>query len=470
MTAFDDDLVDFDFRSLLNSMAADTEHGPDSLFPGLGSAAISSGNYPMMNSTAYPPPMPNTMSHRTSQSLSLTGTSNANQQQLLEGFRKHRADSSQKWSNRLRAASDMHLNGLISSDDKAMMKDLILRGNREFEEEYERAERTHNWGPVQQMLRVHRANQSMNNNNNTQQQQQQQQPSQQQQPQSQQQQQTNHTNSLGFLLDDAMDILGQEFSHLATPPVNDATSTSRKRIASRSTPVQRVRKVNQPPSSTAPQMRMYARSDAIEHDQPSRRTPPPSLPIMWPPPQQQQQPQQQQAPPHHTQHHLNMFHHPQQLQSMQQQQQQQQSMQLQQQQQQPSRVPLPPTSLAVQAAAKMVASATAALNTSNNNNNNTNEDGDFDDVYDSRGQKERKNERERQRRILVNKGFEDLVKILKLPPAGKGKGSDADKVTILNTAIARIEQLEQHIDMLNSLLLTSQQMQQQQQYQYQQQR
>jgi len=54
---------------------------------------------------------------------------------------------------RLRAASDMHQHGYISAEEKSLMKNLILSRNQRFKEEYNHAERTNNWGQLQQMLR-----------------------------------------------------------------------------------------------------------------------------------------------------------------------------------------------------------------------------------------------------------------------------------------------------------------------------
>ena len=54
---------------------------------------------------------------------------------------------------RLRAASDMHQHGYITAEEKSLMKNLILSRNQRFKEEYNHAERTNNWGQLQQMLR-----------------------------------------------------------------------------------------------------------------------------------------------------------------------------------------------------------------------------------------------------------------------------------------------------------------------------
>jgi len=71
--------------------------------------------------------------------------------------------------------------------------------------------------------------------------------------------------------------------------------------------------------------------------------------------------------------------------------------------------------------------------------------------------KVRKNERERQRRLAMSSGFEDLSNVLKL-----GRAAQHDKVSILRTAVDRIKELE-------GLLFLSQFQAQQQQHHLQQQ-
>jgi len=54
--------------------------------------------------------------------------------------------------------------------------------------------------------------------------------------------------------------------------------------------------------------------------------------------------------------------------------------------------------------------------------------------------KQRKNERERRRRLAVSRGFEELFKLLKLPQTAR-----IDKATILQNAISRINALEKRV-------------------------
>ena len=60
---------------------------------------------------------------------------------------------------------------------------------------------------------------------------------------------------------------------------------------------------------------------------------------------------------------------------------------------------------------------------------------DLDAGLDSLSAKEKKNERERRRRLQVSHGFNDLFKILQLPE------SKMEKSTVLNGAVERLREL-----------------------------
>lgn len=230
-----DDLdVDFDFKSMLSHIDDPNTFGVDMLSPPPPSG--------LHRGSAAPPLHPN--SSRQHQALSMgemldsklfkpdapwsiggnrQGLTAAPPPSTFNGaVRNNRSNSGAVISTRLRAASDMFQQGFLTSEEKSLMKDLILSRNPKFKEEYANAERTNNWFNLQQFLRTFRR--------------------------------SSPANSLSMAIDD----LTTEFEALATPPppmphqhfgdmLADASAAAmsksvRKRMASQSTPVARPKK------------------------------------------------------------------------------------------------------------------------------------------------------------------------------------------------------------------------------------
>lgn len=61
--------------------------------------------------------------------------------------------------------------------------------------------------------------------------------------------------------------------------------------------------------------------------------------------------------------------------------------------------------------------------------------------------KVRKNERERQRRLAVSEGFDELFRLLKLP-----QSEHVDKISILRRAISRVKELEARVATLERMV------------------
>jgi len=228
--------VDFDFRSMLSTLDESNSFSLDMLSPQppqqqhrsngpplhpRSQAALSMGE--ILDSRLFKADAP--WSFGTSRPLTAAPPpSNFNS----NGARGNRSGSGAIISNRLRAASDMHQQGFLTSEEKSLMKDLILSRNPRFKEEFANAEKTNNWFALQTFLRSHNR--------------------------------MSPANSLSMVIDD----LATEFEALATPPppapasshhfdnmLAEASASAanagmtkavRKRMASQSTPVARPKK------------------------------------------------------------------------------------------------------------------------------------------------------------------------------------------------------------------------------------
>ncbi|KAH9255505.1 hypothetical protein BASA81_006321 [Batrachochytrium salamandrivorans] len=147
-----DELDDFDFKSMLNSM--DPGVGGNGSFFQIPMSNNSSGYFPSNILGAIAVPSPPTQAGQLP--LHQVGTM---------PHRLSRSNSGNVISTRLRCASDMHQMGLLNNEEKSYMKDLILSRNPRFKDEFTVAERTNNWQYLSQYLRnSKRVDSNMNNN------------------------------------------------------------------------------------------------------------------------------------------------------------------------------------------------------------------------------------------------------------------------------------------------------------------
>lgn len=394
-----DDLdVDFDFKSMLSHIDDPNSFGLDLMSPpavnGLGKTtapplhpgssrqaqALSMGE--MLDSKLFRPDAPWSIGG------SRQGLTAAPPPPTFNGaVRNNRSNSGAIISTRLRAASDMFQQGFLTSEEKSLMKDLILSRNARFKEEYANAERTNNWFNLQQFLRTY--------------------------PRS------SPANSLSMAIDD----LTTEFEALATPPppmphqhygsmLADASAAAglskpvRKRMASQSTPVARPKKTTSSTKKLDPASLMALKSRSTTFDEQEKAVSPASAEeVKMAPVDLKDQGSTSSSPgasPPPTNSSSG--------------------------QTATSSLPTKPISQMDDKELEIEAAIAAA-------------DGDSEAVA-----KIRKNERERRRRLAVSNGFDELFELLKLPQAAQ-----IDKVSILRKAIDRIRELEARVKELEEV-------------------
>ena len=236
-----------------------------------------------------------------------------------------RSNSGSIMSRRLRSASDMHHQGVITSAEKATLKSLILSRDPRFREEFAKIEKTGEWTKLRDMLRSGKWSNIRSKR-----------------------------HSIVEALDDFADVnladLPEDLSSVFDNAYSELErSRGRKRAASKTTPVQRVHK---------------------KASSPSRKS----------------------------------------------------------------------TSGRSSGTIKKSSSASSSAKATKSSGGSASSGAPMDQATKMAKVKQRKNERERRRRLAVSRGFEDLFKMLKLPQTAR-----IDKATILQNAITRIQSLEKRV-------------------------
>lgn len=393
----DDFDVDFDFKSMLSQIDDNFEAGMLSPAPAASTArnapplhprqhqALSIGE--ILDSRLFKPDAP--WSIGTNNKTGLTAAPPPSGISYNGGMRTQRSNSGAIISARLRAASDMHQQGYLTSEEKSLMKDLILSHDPQFKEEFSNAERTNNWHNLQQFIRTYHLRHSPADNFNM-----------------------------------AMEDLTHEFGALNTPPPpgyptaipeTSQIKSARKRMASQSTPVARPRKTTTSAKKQDPTSQIAMKSRSATFEDPMNGEPPLEMQsnssgkdtvnadVFVQPTKQQQRRESPPATEAVASSNVSSTF--------------------------VSKLPTKPISQMDDKELEIEAAIAAA-------------EGDPEAVA-----KIRKNERERRRRLAVSNGFDELYELLKLPQAAQ-----LDKVSILRKAIERIRELEAKVKELEERL------------------